>query len=129
MAHYLFFNDLASAGVTETLSSVDRSDKNDKHTELVHRNWIAESVSQSESGGQLFAKSPTPAIAQLADKLFVAPRPHRRPASLFFRLMPLVVEHPHFGAMRAFAFLPADLFDTLRLSAGRAALLGVDLIE
>ena len=43
--------------------------------------------------------------------------------------MALVVEHAHLGAVRAFAFLPADFLDALGLGAGGAALLAVDLVE
>jgi hypothetical protein len=43
--------------------------------------------------------------------------------------MSLIVEHAHFGALRALALLPANLFDALGCGACGTALLGVDLIE
>lgn len=43
--------------------------------------------------------------------------------------MALVIEHAHFGPVRALALLSADLFDALGFSAGGTALMGVDFVE
>ena len=55
--------------------------------------------------------------------LFIGTRPHDRPAALLLRLVALVIEHAHFGALRTLAFLPANLRDALRFGTGGAALL------
>jgi len=62
-------------------------------------------------------------------KLVVASLAHRRSAAFLFRLMTLVIEHAHFGTVGSLAFLPADFFNPLRLCAGGAAALSVDLVK